>query len=70
MKEFPTFVVEMDKNHLGKRVKKRRKNVTWYEDDYGYGCHDIYIEDDGLEFNEVLKKARKTILGTLTNKRR
>ena len=70
LKEFPTFVVEMDKNHLGKRVKKRRENVTWYEDDYDYGCHDIYIEGEGIEFNEVLKEARKAILDTLTKKER
>ena len=70
LKEFPTFVVEMDKNHLGKRVKKRRKNVTWYEDDYGYGCHDIYIEDEGKVSKEVLDEARKVILDTLTKKRR
>ena len=69
LKEFPTFVVEMDKNHLGKRVNKRRKNVTWYEDDYGYGCHDIYIEDEGKVLKEVLDEAREAILGTLTKKR-
>ena len=68
LKEFPTFVVEIDANHLGEKVKRRSDGVTWYKDDYGYGCHDIYIEGEGMEFNEVLKEARKAILDTLQRK--
>ena len=70
LREFPTFVVEMDKNYLGKRIKKRSGNVIWYEDDYGYGCHDIYIEDEGMVFKDILDEARKVILGTLKTKGR
>ena len=70
LKKHPKFVVELDKDFLDrnrkKKLGKRRKGAIWYEDDYGYGCHDIYIEGEGLEFNEVLKKARKVILGALT----
>ena len=67
LKKHPKFVVELDKDFLDrkKKLKKRRKGAIWYEDDYGYGCHDIYIEGDGLDFNEVLEKARKVILDAI-----
>ena len=65
LKEFPTFVVEIDANYLGEKIKQRSDGVTWYKDDYGYGCHDIYIEDEGMEFNEVLDQARTMILDVL-----
>ena len=64
-KDRPAFVVEMDREHLGKKVQQRKKGVTWYKDDYDYGCHDIYIDNDGEDVTVVLDKARKVILDAL-----
>ena len=64
LRECPTFVVEMDAQHIMGQVSERTGEGGWYIDDFEFACHDIYI-DKGLDYNDVFNQAREAILGAL-----